>query len=56
MAGPYQVGKVTGPSRPSDLYGATYSFTQAAGLVEGGNEMSRRITPDFIEVAIRPAT
>ena len=34
MAGAYQVGKVTGPSRPSDLYGATRSFTQAAGLVE----------------------
>jgi hypothetical protein len=56
VASAYQVGKIASPSRPPYLYGAARSFTQAAGLVESGDQVSRRIPADCLEFAIGPAT
>src|SRR4029450_9775199 len=51
----YQIGKIAGPPRPADLHGPTGSLTQAAGLVESGNEVSCWIPADCLEVRDRPS-
>jgi hypothetical protein len=51
----YQVGKIAGSPRPSDLNSGARSFTQAAGLVESGDEVSGWIPADCLEVRDRPS-
>ena len=49
VGGAYHVGEVAGPSRWAHLNGRPGAFTEAANLVESGDDMSRRIPPNMIK-------